>query len=192
MAQPVFTFEDIFKYFPKEKRSTLKPQLSRWIKKGYLKRIKRGLFILPEAKIKDIFSLAPIIYSPSYVSLESALNAYGIIPDIPFVVTSITVKKPKAAKTIFGLFVYQHLKPSLFFGFKIAGEKPFLYKIAYPEKALLDYLYLNRDIIDDPFFPEESRFNLEEINWSRLKKYSAVFKNKKINKTIRILKENNV
>jgi len=184
---PVFTFEDVFKYFPKENQLTFKTQLSRWVKRGYLKKIKKGIFILAEAKIEDDFCLAPIIYSPSYISLESVLNAYGVIPDIPFTVTSVTLKKTKTFKTPFGSFSYRHLKESLFFGFKIIGKESYTYKIAYPEKALLDYLYLNPDIIDSASFPEEYRLDLKDLNWPKLKSYARIFKNKKLKKAVKIL-----
>lgn len=185
---PLFTLEDIFKYFPEENRQTLKLQLSQWIKKGYLTRIKRGIFKLSEAEISDHFSLAPIIYAPSYISLESALNSYGIIPDVPFAITSVTLKKTKTFKTEFGLFIYRHLKTSLFFGFTYTGEKPYLYQIAQPEKALLDYLYLNLSRLDLVSFPHEYRFELEDLNWSRLRNYARLFESKKLQRAIRILK----
>lgn len=187
LSQPIFTFEDIFKYFPQENQLTLKAQLSRWVKKSYLKKIKRGVFILAEAKIDDEFALAPIIYSPSYISLESALNSYGLIPDIPFIVTSVTFKKTKIFKTPFGSFSYRHLKPSLFFGYQMVGEKPYIYKIAHPEKALLDYFYFNPHFIANSSFVEDYRLDLKGINWSRLKIYARVFANKKINKALKIL-----
>lgn len=186
---PIFTFEDVAKYFPHENQVTFKAQLSRWVKRGYLKKIKRGLFVLEEMKLEDDFSLAPIIYSPSYISLESALNVYGIIPDIPFVVTSATLKKTKIFKTPFGSFNYRHLKEALFWGFKIEGERPFLYKIAYPEKALLDYLYLNPEMTNYSSFPQDYRFNLRDLDWLRMKSYVRIFKNKRLKKAAKDLKD---
>lgn len=186
LKQPVFSFEDIFKYFPDENPQTVKLQLFQWVKKGYLNRIKRGLFILKEAEINDEFALTSFIYSPSYISLESALNSYGIISDIPFAITSVTLHKTKTFKTPKGLFSYRHLAPKLYFGFITAGEPPFVYNIAQPEKALLDYLYLNPYLIVDSFW-KDYRFDLEDLNWTRLKNYAQAFKNKKINKAMKIL-----
>ena len=187
LKHPIFTFEDIFKYFPKEKQVTIKSQLSRWVKRGYLKKIKREHFILAETEINDEFSLTPFIYSPSYVSLETALNNYGIIPDIPFSITAITTKKTKTFKTPFGLFNFRHVNPKLFFGFENVGKKPFVYQVAYPEKALLDYLYLYPNISNHNSFPKDYRLDLEDLNWTRLKSFTRVFKNKKISKAVKIL-----
>ena len=187
LKHPIFTFEDVFKYFPKEKKVTIKSQLSRWAKRGYLKKIKRELFILAETEINDEFSLTPFIYSPSYISLETALNSYGVIPDIPFAITGVTTKKTKTFKTPFGRFSFRHMTPKLFFGFKNVGKKPFVYQIAYPEKALLDYLYLYPDIANHDSFPKDYRLDLADLNWTRLKSFARIFKNKKISKAVKIL-----
>ena len=79
----IFSFEDIFKWFPESNRRTVKNQLRNWVTKDYLLRLKRNLYFLKETELKDEFELANRLYEPSYVSLESALNYYGIIPDVP-------------------------------------------------------------------------------------------------------------
>ena len=79
----------------------------------------------------------------SSVSLQSALEFHGLIPEYVPSVTSITTGRPEELVTSFGTFIYKHIKKELFSGYRIVdvgeGQSAF---IATPEKALLDLLYL--------------------------------------------------
>lgn len=137
--RPYFTLADAGKFFPNE---DFRVQLHRFVKKGYLISPKRGLYLFPKAKIDEL-ELARLLYSPSYISLETALNYYGMIPDIPLSVTSVTTVTTKKIKTDFGQFYYQKIKPELFFGYKIIpAQDEGVICMASPEKALLDFEYL--------------------------------------------------
>jgi len=189
---PVFGFSDILKWFPKENPQILKLQINQWQKKGYLQRIKRGLYFFSEAKIKDHFFVANRIYTPSYISLETALNCYSIIPDIPQMLTCVTPLTTAKFKTPFGVFFYHHLKSDYFFGFetvKSQGEK-YSYAIALPEKALLDFIYFNLPRFSKMESFEEERFEFEkDFRWPLFIKMAKVFKNKKILGVAKKIKE---
>ncbi|MBI3558948.1 hypothetical protein HY085_01000 [Candidatus Gottesmanbacteria bacterium] len=134
---PLFTIVDAAKYFPKDSADLIRIQLHRFIKKGYLREIKRGLYQFSDREADEFF-LANTIYEPSYVSLESALNYWGIIPDIPAGgVTSVSPVTTKEFSTTAGRFFYHKLDKKLFWGYSLI---PF--RMAFPEKALLDYTYL--------------------------------------------------
>ena len=87
--------------------------------------------------------IAFLLYQPSYLSLESALAWYGFIPEIVYGYTSVTAKIPRTFENVFGRFIYRHVKSELFWGYveMKTDHGPFL--LAEPEKALLDYFYLN-------------------------------------------------
>lgn len=87
---PLFTFNDILKWFPDVNPKTLEVQIYQWKKRGEIEKIKKGLYWFKEKEIEDKFYLVEKLYFPSYISLECALNYYGIIPDIPQMVTSVT------------------------------------------------------------------------------------------------------
>jgi predicted transcriptional regulator of viral defense system len=182
---PIFKLEDVFKWFPKAKRETTLNQLNVWVKKGYLENITRGIYKISDFELKDSFLLSNFIYSPSYISLESALNYYGIIPDIPFGITSVTLNKTKTFKTQkYGVFYYHHIKPELFFGFQtIFIEKNYSFNIALPEKAIFDYFYLKAKKVESPEgFIEEMRLSLpKKFNWRKLKNWTNLVSKK--NKT---------
>jgi len=180
---PIFRLEDIFKWFPKADKRTVIFQLSHWTKKGHLERLKRGVYKLPDYQIKDIFILANF-FLPSYISCESALNYYGIIPDIPFATTSVTTTKTLTIKTQkYGSFIYYRIKPSLFFGYRIVNPGPlYFYKIAAPEKALFDFIYLRsfkRDFNPNTYL-FEARFGFERnFKWGNLKKWQKLISQNK-------------
>jgi len=181
----IFSFEDIFKWFPESNRQTVKNQLRSWVAKDYLLRLKKNLYFLKETELKDEFELANRLYEPSYVSLESALNYYGIIPDVPFSVTSVTTRKTQKFKNQFGFFLYRTLKSELFFGWEEieVGEQQF-YKIAKPEKALFDFLYLNQASFGENF-PQEERFSFpKDFNWREFKRYLRLIKRKKFRRLV--------
>ncbi len=94
----------------------------------------------------DEFVLASKLYSPSYVSLESALNLYGITPDIISNVTSVSPVTSKRIHTPKGNFLYSKISKKLFFGFevKLDPKSHLPYNIATSEKALLDYVYIRK------------------------------------------------
>lgn len=190
---PIFTTLDVLKWYPKTEKPTLRHQLSFWAKKGYLERIARDLYKLSDYDLEDEFFLSSKIYSPSYISLETALNSYGIIPDIPFSVTAVTFKKTKESKTPFGLFSYRSLKKELFFGFKIVSsrDKKLNYAIATPKKAVFDFLYLHKREINLKVFPYEERFNFEEnFPWQDFIKISKIVKDKKFLQICQKLQKN--
>ena len=175
---PLFKLGDILKWFSEAKKQTILNQLSSWKNKGWLEIIKRGVYKLKEFEIREPFVVANFIYSPSYISLESALNYYSIIPDIPFGITSVTIKKTNQFKTKnFGVFYYRHIKPDLFFGYKtILAGKNYSYNIALPEKALFDFFYLQgKGFSSFEGFIKELRLSLpKDFNWKRFSKWQKL------------------
>lgn len=182
MNYPVFSSKELKTILFTEKNILV--QVAFWLKKGYIKRIKKGLYVLTSAsdKINSVV-LADNIYSPSYLSLEYALNYHGIIPDIPGVYTSITTRKTENFKNEFGNYSYQKIREELFIGYEIIQDGIFSYSIANPEKALMDYLYLNRNKFVAKFnFWKELRID-KYFKFSKkdIETYKKLFQNKKVN-----------
>lgn len=188
---PLFKLEDIFKLFPEANRRVVLNQLNFWTKKGYIEKIRRGVYKLSDFEIKDTFLLTNFIYAPSYISLETALNYYGFIPDIPFAVTSVTTNKTMIFKIKnYGVFSYSSIKPDLFFGFNsILAGKNYSYNIALPEKALFDYLYLRpKKVKLVEGFIDELRLSLSsDFDWRNFKRWAELVpeRNKNFHNLIR-------
>jgi predicted transcriptional regulator of viral defense system len=175
---PVFCLEDIFKWFPDARRQNVLNQLSFWTERRYLQRIKKGVYKLADYRLEDHLILVNFVYFPAYVSLETALNYHGLIPDVSFAVTAVTVNKTKEFHIEGGgIFTYHHLKPELFFGFDtVKAEKKYTYNMALPEKALFDYLYLKGRGVGEPDgFIEELRLSLAaDFGWQKFRQWAAL------------------
>lgn len=174
-----------------EKNSQLmKNQLTRWEKKGLILKLKRGIYLLNQYDRKitpSRFYLANQLYEPSYISLESALSLYGIIPERTALISSVATKKTAHFKNELGDFIYQHIKPQAFKGFILLKEDNGLKVfIAKPEKAIADFLYLHlRDFNENPMekLRESYRFqNLDTLKAGLVIEFSKAFANAKLEK----------
>lgn len=181
---PVFFDFELLRYFPNEQKSSVNVQLSRMVKRGELYNVKRGLYAFPNRPM-DPFVIASILYRPSYVSLESALNYYGLIPDIPAVVTSVTTVTTKMFNNVYGRFSYSKIQKDLFNPVAIMrmgdARSDLYFDIAFAEKALLDFIYmrhikdlkeyrldLQKAIVENVIVPDILRkFSIKFPSWVR-------------------------
>ena len=168
--------------------------LTRWCRKGLLIKLRNEHYAFPEYRRVPSFAqyVANQIYKPSYISQQSALSIYGMIPEEVVQLTSVSTLKTAHFINPFGTFHYQNVKDSLYFGYEISAMpdgKGVL--LATPEKALLDLLYLN------PFYKteqdmEELRLDLDfmkyELNMSRFSDYLSRFSSHSLERRVSLLK----
>jgi predicted transcriptional regulator of viral defense system len=124
-----------------------KAKLTRMLKNGDLIQIRRGLF--SDTMKVSSFELAAVIYGPSYISFQSALSFYGLIPERTLAVTcaSYNKNKNKTFSTPFGSFYYYYLPAKVYpYGITSAEADGSTFLIACREKALLDLLYKTNGI----------------------------------------------
>lgn len=164
--------------------------LSRWIKKGLLIRLRQGYFTFPEYKGKPDYAwyFANRMYRPSYISLHTALSFHGIIPESVIQITSVTSLKTAYFENPFGEYSYKTLKKELMFGYLL---KPIpdgrALQIADPEKALSDLLYLypeyrtTQDMLD---LRLDEEFLQNDLKKDFLHDYTSRFKSKSLEKRI--------
>jgi len=159
--------------------------ITKWVKKKWLIRLKKGFYVINKDyylnKLNRYF-IANNIYTPSYISLWSALSFYGIIPEGVYSITSVSSRKTALFKNFFGDFIYHNLKNELFFGYEIKVIDNLNVLWANPEKAFLDFLYLNiKNISINDDIRDNFRFqNLDKLRKTVIKKYLKVFNNKKL------------
>ena len=118
-------------------------KIKRMVQEGKLFRLRRGLYVTT-TKISP-YLVAGTIYGPSYISFETALSRYGLIPERVYACTSATFRKnrSKTYKNDLGVFTYRDIPAAAFpLGVKCEEEKKMFYAIASPEKALCDMLYV--------------------------------------------------
>jgi len=165
---PLFSNNDLKMVLGKEFTLSMVNNIRNWEKKGLVIKLKRGLYLLSwdRGNIKpDV--LASRLYEPSYISLEYALSYYGIIPEAVFTVTSVSTKKTAHFKVEgVGNYSYQKIKDGAFGGYKSYLQNGISYNLAEPEKALLDFFYLNKRIMDG------SKGNFQSYRFSDVFRYN--------------------
>lgn len=181
----------------KQDKQAIRNQLTRWQAKGLVIKLRRGVFILNPTDQKILPSLTYIagqLYGPSYISLEYALSYYDFIPEGVPVLTSVTTRKTFQIDNELGRFVYQHIKKDAFRGFKmIKDERKLNFFMAEPEKAVVDFCYLNLDRFPKDYqevFIESYRFqNLELLKIKKLISYAKIYNSRKLLKVVKALSE---
>jgi len=146
---------------------------SRYVKQGLLVRLKRNVYVLREtwdaAGREEKFVLANLGQTPSYVSLMTALDYYGITTQVQRgLIESIVLKRTKEFRLEENIFKYTKVGADLYFGFK--REKGFF--IALPEKALLDAFYL---MSYGRYALDISALDIEKLDSVTLEKLSRKF-----------------
>ena len=136
-------------------KEALHRALQRMRKNKIIFKIGKGLYA-NSFHVPQLEQIGGYLYSPSYISLESALFHHGVIEQAPFVLTCVTTNKTKRFHTDLGEIHYSHLKQKHFFGYTFEGQFP----LASPEKAAIDYVYLQLKAGNKP--------PLDEWNWENL------------------------
>jgi predicted transcriptional regulator of viral defense system len=163
-------------------------QLSRWIKAGKIYQLRRGLYsIAPpyQRQQPHPFLVANHLQKASYVSLQSALSFYGLIPEVVNITTSVSTGRPERLDTPLGTFEFRHIKTELLFGYRMTelGEQSAL--IATPEKALLDLIYLQPGGDSLAYLKELRLQNTEKLDKDLLRRQSEKFNTPKIQNAVK-------
>lgn len=160
------------------RRESLRVQLSRWMKRGKVVGLRRGMYALPEPFRRaplDPAHLANQLYKPSYLSGLWALGHYDLIPEHVVWLTSVTPRVPRRFENPFGTFDYRHVKQGAFFGCKAvrSGEREIM--VAEPEKALLDHWHLTPGEWTAERLEEMRYQNLDAVSPERLTHFAERF-----------------
>lgn len=126
-------------------------KLSAMEKAGELIRLKKGLYLVSEQISGKKISrelVANHLYSPSYVSCESALSYYGLIPESVYTLRSVTPKRSRVFTNKLGHFEYISAPDDYFYiGIQHMNiRESYAFLIASPEKALSDLIITTRKL----------------------------------------------
>lgn len=143
------------------------------VKDNILVNIEKNKYLIT-GKDVSTFEMANFLYQPSYISLETALNFWGILSQFPYEITSVTLKKSAVKKFEGKVYSYSKIS-SRYYGFFVKKDKAL---IALPEKALFDQLYLASKGLRTVNFDE---YDLENVN---IKKLLGICSELKANKNI--------
>lgn len=186
----VFSIKDILKIYPDFDSR----RLYEWQEKDYITKLIKGYYIFNDMLVNEkmLFQISNFLRSPSYVSLESALSFYHIIPEQAFDISAVTTLKTIEYNTPRGTFSYKRIMPRLYFGYTIIqrpDKRPVL--IAELEKALLDFLYLNSSI-NNTHAIEALRLNPDLsklLDFKKAEFYLTRFKNKALEHRYHLLNQ---
>ncbi len=91
--------------------------------------------------------IANHLCTPSYVSMETALRYYGLIPEMVYTTRSMTMRQPKTFSNHYGNFEFRTIKQECFhIGLTNGYCDGACFMIASPEKALCDLVAESRGI----------------------------------------------
>jgi predicted transcriptional regulator of viral defense system len=167
-------------------------QLTRWKNSGRVFQLRRGLYAIapPYQKVKPHpFLIANRMQRASYVSGQSALAFYGLIPDIVQATLSVTAGRPERLETPLGGFEFRHVKPELLHGYRMTAlhglktpEQQAL--VATPEKALLDLVYLQPGGDQSAYLRELRLQNLVRLDLDELRRQADIFNTPKLRRAV--------
>ncbi len=145
---PYFTIDDLASV--ETDKSYLRILLARYCKTGKLIRLKKGYYAAEEY-LKNLAPqngyaqfVANLLCAPSCISLDYALNQYGILTEMPVNFTSVAKEKTISFSNRLGNFFYHKIRPDLFCGFETIDEGGFAVERATKAKAVFDYLYFKK------------------------------------------------
>jgi predicted transcriptional regulator of viral defense system len=139
-----------------------------------------------------LYRISNCLHAPSYVSLQSALAYYQLIPEAVYTQQAVSTRKTIQYETPVGTFQYRSVAPSCYFGYTILQKNGFPVLMAEMEKAVLDYFYLGAHIktIHDL---EAMRLNMEalqrQLDWEKLFHYASAFASRTLQKRVTLLQK---
>jgi len=173
----VFTTQEFINIFGLSS-SVAATKLTRYRQAGYLICPRRGVYYLG-SEVEDKSKIANKVYSPSYISLDSALAKYDLIPETVYTLTSVTTKATREFTDDQTVYRYYRIKKEAFTGYHQEDDTLW----ADPEKAVVDYLYFvsqgKRELND--------RLRIKKIDQKKVLFYAKFFNNTRLNKLIKTI-----
>lgn len=140
------------------------------VNKGAILRLKAGLFAFKNSLPAE-YTVANKLYFPSYISLDTALSYYNLIPETVYTITSVTPKPTREFEVNGRLFDYRRIKIQAFTGYIPAQVHGEIVYIATPEKAVADFDYF----VSLGKRKSNNRLRLDKLNTKKLKEYRNLF-----------------
>jgi len=141
-------------------------------RRGLVEHVSRRLYVNKLAHELSPRELVGILRPDAYISLESALAEWRISTQSPSALTCVTTGFPRKFRGPSVQIVYRHIAKKLHWGLEVKRTRHGSYRIAEPEKTLLDWIYLQRQEGLPTAFDE---LNLRTIDWKKLHRYALKY-----------------
>jgi predicted transcriptional regulator of viral defense system len=146
--------------------------LRRYEARGLVERVSTKIYINHLNQQFSPRDLVNVLRPDSYISLESAMVDKGVTSQSPSVLTCVTPGYPQSFRTKSVGIVYRKISSDLYWGYEEKATRYNKYLIAEPEKALLDWVYLNRqEGLPTPF----DELQLQFLTPAKLRRYAERF-----------------
>lgn len=196
---PYFTLESVRQLLEEESvsKSNINTLIYRWMKAGQVIPLKRGIYMtrrfyeLHRADPDFAPMVSAILIPQSYVSLEYILQRKGILTEITYPITAITLKQPRVFENSLGIYTYRHIKEELYQGFTFSEYSGIPIAMASVAKALFDFLYFRPNLLinltRNYFLAEDLRLNLDEFTDKDKEEFAGFVEMSKSTKMERVL-----
>jgi predicted transcriptional regulator of viral defense system len=138
-------------------------------KRGLITRVADGVYLNKLVRDHSATDFITVLKPNSYVSLESALNHWGLSTQSPVTLTCVTTGKPREYRTPEFAITFRTISKKLFWGFVEKQTRYSKYRIAEPEKALLDWIYLS---LQTGLTPHLDEIDFKVVDKQKLVKYA--------------------
>lgn len=146
--------------------------LSRLNERALVSRVTKGVYLNKLVRDFSAADFVRVLKPDSYVSLESTLSHWGLSTQSPVALTCITIGKPKEYHTPQFAITFRAISKRLYWGFVEKQTRDSRYRLAEPEKALLDWIYL---ALQSGLTPHLDEIAFNSIDKQKLAKYAAKF-----------------
>ena len=168
----VVSFEQLSEAF-QEERTYLRKRISQFARKGWLFRIKKGVYVISDLHSRGSLSISQyavvnLLVEPAYVSFESALQYHGLYDQLLSRVTSVATKQFQDRNIDGYTFSFVKTLPIYFYGWESHSVDGQTVKIAFKEKALVDLIQYHRsrysvDLIFEKLNDFTHEFDLDKL-----------------------------
>lgn len=170
------------------------PTLAEWNRKGQVRMLVRGWYVFADVQVDLplVFDVGCQAYPPAYVSLESALSWYELVPETVRAVTLVGTRTTRTSATDAAMFLWRTVSPHRWFGYRVVAYgrgRQFL--IAEAEKAVLDYLYLHPTLrtADDMLSVRLDAAGFAALDHGRLRQWAQRFAYGRLMLQVSVLEE---
>jgi predicted transcriptional regulator of viral defense system len=197
---PYFTIEAVKQLLQETSPNdgSIRTTIYRWVNAGDVVRLKKGVYMTRrfyEAHRRDEeFSsmVSAILIPQSYLSLEYVLQRNGILTEVTYPITAVTLKQTRVFENKLGTFSYRNIKPALYHGFTFSEYSGIPIAEAPLAKALFDYLYLRKLPIysarERDSLAEKLRLNLDDLAAEEQLAFAGFVEQSQSRKMERVLK----
>lgn len=201
---PYFTIEAVKQLMEDSSpgEGSVQTAIYRWTKAGDIVRLKKGVYMTrrfydTHRRDEEFASMVSAILIPqSYLSLEYVLQRNGILTDITYPVTAVTLKQTRVFENKLGTFSYRNIKPALYYGFTFSEYAGIPIAAATIAKALFDYLYLRKlpkfSVNGKDNLAQKLRLNLDDLaaeDQLAFASFVGLSQSKKMERVLKNLKE---